>query len=81
MRQLMAGVPPCQVHLYGAHVTRWYEDGSKPYLFLSEKAVLDGTKAIRGGAALNAALSFQPAARLPHPATSTHSCGALQASL
>lgn len=36
------------VHLYGATVTSWKSDGQEQ-LFLSQKAVLDGSKPIRGG--------------------------------
>ena len=36
------------VYYYGATITSWSVD-SKEKLFLSQKAVLDGTKAIRGG--------------------------------
>ena len=37
------------VHLYGASVTSWKTSDGTEQLFLSEKAVLDGSKAIRGG--------------------------------
>lgn len=37
------------VHLYGATVTSWKTSNGEEQLFLSEKAVLDGSKAIRGG--------------------------------
>jgi len=37
------------VYLFGAHVVRWEEKGQAPFLFLSEKALLDGSKPIRGG--------------------------------
>jgi glucose-6-phosphate 1-epimerase len=37
-----------EVYLYGAHVTSWKDNG-KELLFLSSKAILDGSKAIRGG--------------------------------
>ena len=37
------------VHLYGATVTSWKTSNGTEQLFLSEKAVLDGSKAIRGG--------------------------------
>lgn len=38
------------ISVFGAHVTRWEEKQSKaPYLFLSKKAHLDGSKPIRGG--------------------------------
>src|SRR2546421_11248220 len=36
------------VLLYGAAITSWKSNG-KENLFLSEKAVLDGSKAVRGG--------------------------------
>jgi hypothetical protein len=38
-----------KVHLYGATVTSWTTSDGEEQLFLSEKAVLDGSKAIRGG--------------------------------
>jgi glucose-6-phosphate 1-epimerase len=37
------------VYLFGAHVTHWEERGQPPFIFLSKKAVMDGSKAIRGG--------------------------------
>ena len=37
------------VHLYGATVTSWTTSDSTERLWLSEKAVLDGSKAVRGG--------------------------------
>ena len=37
------------VHLYGATVTSWKTSNSEEQFFLSEKAILDGSKAIRGG--------------------------------
>lgn len=37
-----------EVYLYGAHVTSW-QDNKQQLIFLSQKAKLDGTKAIRGG--------------------------------
>ncbi|KKY15703.1 putative apospory-associated protein c [Phaeomoniella chlamydospora] len=37
------------VHLYGATVTSWKLAGGEEQLFLSSKAKLDGSKAIRGG--------------------------------
>lgn len=36
------------IHLYGATVTSWKAHGQEQ-LFLSEKAILDGSKPIRGG--------------------------------
>lgn len=36
-------------------MSRWVESGQAPLLFLSSKAVLDGSKAIRGGAMAAAA--------------------------
>jgi len=38
-----------EIYLFGAHVTRWEESGQPPFLFLSKKALLDGSKAIRRG--------------------------------
>lgn len=43
-----SGGDSAQVHLYGANVTSWECNGQE-MLFVSQKAVLDGTKAIRGG--------------------------------
>lgn len=40
------------VYLYGATVTSWKLANGEEQLFLSEKAVLDGSKAIRGGVPL-----------------------------
>lgn len=37
-----------KIHHYGATILSWTVDG-KEQLFLSSKAVLNGTKAIRGG--------------------------------
>ncbi len=37
-----------KVHLHGATVISWIRNG-KELLFLSSKALLDGTKPIRGG--------------------------------
>ncbi|KAG0326826.1 hypothetical protein BGZ99_008928 [Dissophora globulifera] len=37
-----------EVYLYGATLTSWKSAG-KEHIFLSEKAILDGSKAIRGG--------------------------------
>src|SRR5436305_14896187 len=37
-----------EVLLFGATITSWKSNG-KENLFLSEKAVLDGSKAVRGG--------------------------------
>jgi glucose-6-phosphate 1-epimerase len=38
-----------EVHLYGATVTSWKNTDGSENLWLSDKAVLDGSKAIRGG--------------------------------
>lgn len=37
-----------EVYLYGASITSWNAHG-KEQLFLSDKAILDGSKPIRGG--------------------------------
>lgn len=37
------------VHLYGATVTSWKLANGEEQLFVSSKAILDGSKAIRGG--------------------------------
>lgn len=37
------------INLYGATVTSWKLANGQEQLFLSEKAALDGSKAIRGG--------------------------------
>jgi len=42
-------ISTADVFCFGAHVARWFEKDKSPFLFLSEKAILDGTKAIRGG--------------------------------
>ncbi|MEM6314515.1 MAG: D-hexose-6-phosphate mutarotase [Planctomycetota bacterium] len=36
-------------YLNGAHLTRWHPPGHEPVLFMSERAVLEPGKAIRGG--------------------------------
>eukprot|EP01052_Picozoa_sp_SAG31_P043505 SAG31_NODE_7268_length_1737_cov_4.735043_3_plen_180_part_00 len=36
-------------YTFGAHVTSWVNSAGNELLFMSEKAVLDGKKAIRGG--------------------------------
>jgi glucose-6-phosphate 1-epimerase len=38
-----------QVYLYGATVTSWKLADGEEQLFVSSKAILDGSKAIRGG--------------------------------
>lgn len=38
-----------QVYLYGATVTSWKLANGEEQLFVSSKAILDGSKAIRGG--------------------------------
>ena len=38
----------CKIALHGAHVTSYIRDGKERF-FVSEQAVIDGTKAIRGG--------------------------------
>src|SRR5690242_12851465 len=38
-----------EVLLYGATITSWKSANGKENLFLSEKAALDGSKAVRGG--------------------------------
>ena len=38
-----------EVHLHGATVISWKSNDGQENLWLSEKAVLDGSKAIRGG--------------------------------
>lgn len=37
-----------EIFLYGAHITKWQESNQTPFLFLSDKALTDGSKAIRG---------------------------------
>jgi D-hexose-6-phosphate mutarotase len=37
-----------EIYLYGAHITKWEETNKAPFLFLSDKALTDGSKAIRG---------------------------------
>jgi len=38
-----------EIYLFGAHLTHWADATGQPRLFLSEKAVFNGQKAIRGG--------------------------------
>ena len=38
-----------EIHLHGATVISWKSNDSRENLWLSEKAVLDGSKPIRGG--------------------------------
>jgi len=38
-----------EVYHFGAHVTKWEEKGQPTFIFCSKDAILDGTKAIRGG--------------------------------
>ncbi|MEL7239918.1 MAG: D-hexose-6-phosphate mutarotase, partial [Planctomycetota bacterium] len=47
--QVRTDVAEADVTLFGAHVTHYQPTGGKPVLFVSDKAVLDGSKAIRGG--------------------------------
>lgn len=37
------------IYVFGAHVTHWQPAGQSPVLFVSDRAVFDGKKAIRGG--------------------------------
>lgn len=46
--QLKNGTDSVKIHLHGATVISWCVDG-KELLFLSSKALLDGSKPIRGG--------------------------------
>lgn len=46
--ELINGTDCATIYLHGATVTSWKVDG-KELLFLSSKAVLNGSKAIRGG--------------------------------
>jgi glucose-6-phosphate 1-epimerase len=39
----------CEIYLHGAHVTHWRPRGFHPVLWLSERAVFEDGKAIRGG--------------------------------
>merc|ERR1711936_774876 len=39
----------CEIYKYGATVTSWRVAGGENIIFVSKKAKLDGTKAIRGG--------------------------------
>lgn len=54
----------CKVYKYGATVTSWLKDGQEQ-LFLSTKAVLDGSKAIRGGIPLVFPQFSQPNKAMP----------------
>ena len=47
--QVRTPAAECDVHLHGGHVTHFKPAGEEPVLFLSERAVFDGKKAIRGG--------------------------------
>ena len=51
MPRLNAKTPACEATLYlqGAHLTHWQPSGTRPVLFLSERAELAPGKAIRGG--------------------------------
>lgn len=46
--ELKNGLTTAKIHLHGATVISWRVDG-KELLFLSSKALLDGSKPIRGG--------------------------------
>ena len=46
--KLYCGDSSAKIYLHGATVTSW-KKGEKELLFLSEKALLDGSKPIRGG--------------------------------
>ncbi|EPQ29031.1 uncharacterized protein PFL1_03321 [Pseudozyma flocculosa PF-1] len=46
---LPASKASVEIYLYGATVTSWRSNGGQERLFLSEKAALDGSAAIRGG--------------------------------
>jgi len=50
-----------EVLLYGATVVSWKSANGKENLFLSEKAHLDGSKAVRGGIPVVFPVSFLPA--------------------
>lgn len=46
--ELKKGTDTVKIHLHGATVISWCVEG-KELLFLSSKALLDGSKPIRGG--------------------------------
>ena len=46
---LTAGEASCTIKLFGATVTHYAVNAARPILFLSEKAIVDGSKPIRGG--------------------------------
>jgi len=41
-----------QVHLFGAHVAEWAEDGQEGFLYLSSASAFDEKTPIRGGEGL-----------------------------
>ncbi|KAN0060393.1 hypothetical protein ACQY0O_007722 [Thecaphora frezii] len=47
--ELPASQASCEIYLFGATVTSWKSNGGHERLFLSSKAALDGSAAIRGG--------------------------------
>ena len=54
----------CKISSFGAHVLSWKCKGEER-LFLSKKAVMDGSKAIRGGIPLVFPQFGQPSKSLP----------------
>lgn len=54
----------CNIHLYGATIVSWISGGEEK-LFLSEKAHLDGSKAVRGGVPLVFPQFGQPDTSMP----------------
>lgn len=63
--ELRCGNDSAKIHLFGATVTSWNVDGDEK-LFMSSKAIVDGTKAIRGGIPL-VFPQFGPSANRQYP--------------
>lgn len=61
---LRAGRGQAEVHLHGATLTS-YRHAGRELLFLSDRAVFDGAKAIRGGVPLVFPQFGQPRAEMP----------------
>jgi len=55
----------CTIYPYGAHLTSYQTPSGKELLFLSRDAILDGSKAIRGGIPLCFPQFGQPDKRMP----------------
>lgn len=53
-------VSSCEIYLFGATVTSWKRE-YREHIFISDKAIFNGTKAIRGGIPLVFPVFGQPA--------------------